>query len=156
MFLCRCVSESPFMLVGSLISSSTSQSPPSKSASDSVIFSFFKLIDLLKKLQPRCVVDKFALPVISLHFPTCLMWMKKERVSFRACTYEWSRSHIPLLYNSGMLALTWLAFCGGTVVKTQLLMCEKSFCWCWAISGATNTRDKGEVEQFQALQLQKG
>ena len=29
-----------------------------------------------------------------------------------------------LLYNTGMLALTSSAFCGGTVVRTRLLMCE--------------------------------
>ena len=80
--------------LGSRISPSTTQSPPSKSASSSLMSSFFKHISLLNKILAKSGSVKIGLRVIHLHFPTCLMWMKKEGVSSRVCTHEWTRPNI--------------------------------------------------------------
>ena len=75
---------------------------------------------------------------------------------------------VPLLYNTGMLTLTWPAFCGGTVVRTWLIMCENLLadasgvrCYghhgqsrSWVVLGVTNAKgsNKWIIPRVQVIQ----
>ena len=110
--------------LGSLIFPSTSQLPPSKSASDSFISFFLQAHRCTEKISGKSAgvnSTKLPFPLSSFRRVWC-KWKRKGTVPEHALMNEPGQtSGATAIQHSGILALTWPGFCGGTVVRTGLL-----------------------------------